>query len=115
MRNVRFKGISRNLQRLILGGLSRSSNATDSLKIKTQHPCRQTRVSKNETLKVLSAVDFIFQINSTRTAREGCLPKEDQNSSSVLREVSPAAVIFYGGLITLPPVPLRFECLQSSA
>jgi len=24
-------------------------------------------------------VDFIFQINSTRTAREGCLPKEDQS------------------------------------
>ena len=28
------------------------------------------------------------------TAREGCLPKEDQNNNSnVLREVSPAAVI----------------------
>ena len=48
---------------------------------------------------------FFFQKNSTRTAREGCLPKEDQNNNVVLREVSLAAMIFHGGLITLPPVP----------
>ena len=29
-----------------------------------------------------------------RTVREGCLPKEDQNNSNVLREVSLAAMIF---------------------
>ena len=62
--------------------------------------------------KLCHSVDFIFQINSTRTAREGCLPKEDQNNSNVLREVSLAAVIFYGGLITLPPVPLRDKDLR---
>ena len=40
-----------------------------------------------------------------KTVREGCLPKEDQNNNVVLREVSLAAMIFHGGLITLPPVP----------
>ena len=40
-----------------------------------------------------------------KTVREGCLPKEDQNNNVVLREVSLAAMIFNGGLITLPPVP----------
>ena len=88
-------------------------------KTKTHHPCRQTRIF-SKSLKVLRPVDFIFQINSTRrqpahikwTAREGCLPKEDQNSRSVLREVSLAAVIFNGGLITLPPVPLRDKDLR---
>ena len=116
-------------QRLLLGVLSRSPNVRNApkedncyislFKTKTHHPCRQTRISKNETLKILRPVDFIFQINLTRqpahikwTAREGCLPKEDQNSSSVLREVSPAAVIYHGGLITLPPVPLRYKDLR---
>ena len=62
--------------------------------------------------KLCHSVDFFFQKNSTRTAREGFLPKEDQNSRSVLREVSPAAVIYHGGLITLPPVPLRYKDLR---
>ena len=61
-----FGGLAEISEWLILGVLNLSPNATDSLKIKTQHPCRQTRVSKNETLKVLRAIDFIFQINSIR-------------------------------------------------
>ena len=37
----------------------------------------------------------------------GLPPEGRPKCSIVLREASLAAMIFYGGLITLPPVPLR--------
>ena len=88
-------------------------------KTKTHHPCRQTRIF-SKSPKVLSAVNFIFQINSTwRRAHKKVdsprgLPPEGRPKSYiiVLREVSLAAMIFNGGLITLPPVPLRDKDLR---
>ena len=57
--------------------------------------------------KVLRPIDFIFQINSTRTAREGCLPKEDQRFIILFYERFPSRRWFLMAA-SLPSLQFRF-------
>ena len=57
--------------------------------------------------KLCHSVDFFFQKNSTRTAREGCLPKEDQKFILLFYERFPSRRWFLMAA-SLPSLQFRF-------